>query len=180
MDTTTLVNDAISLVALTEMEIVLGIDNIVFISVVSGQLPEAERNSARQIGLLAAMGTRILLLLTLTWIMQLTQPIFSLSQLSLPVDWIDWLRHEHQKELNEFSWRELILLLGGLFLIRSSVVEIHNKIEGTHGDHGEAKKVTFAGVIFQIAVLDIIFSLDSVVTAVGMAESIWVMITAVV
>jgi predicted tellurium resistance membrane protein TerC len=180
MDTTTLLHDVIALIALTAMEIVLGIDNIEFISVVSSRLPEAERKSARQIGLLAAMGTRVLLLLTLTWIMQLTHPIFSLSQLSLPADWLEWLHNEHQKELNEFSWRDLILLLGGLFLIRSSVVEIHNRIEGAHDDHESAKKVTFRGVIIQIAILDIIFSLDSVITAVGMAESLWVMITAVV
>jgi len=178
MHTSALLHDAIALIALTAMEIVLGIDNIVFISVVSGRLPEAERKSARQIGLLAAMGTRVLLLLTITWIMQLTHPIFSLSQAGLPSDWLEYLRNH--KELNEFSWRDLILLVGGLFLIRSSVVEIHNKIEGAHDDHEAARKVTFAGVIFQIAVLDIIFSLDSVITAVGMAESIWVMITAVV
>jgi predicted tellurium resistance membrane protein TerC len=178
MDTTTLLHDLIALVALTAMEIVLGIDNIVFISVVSSRLPDAERKSARQIGLLAAMGTRIVLLLTLTWIMRLTQPIVSLSELGMPADWSGWLTQH--RELNEFSWRDLILLLGGLFLIRSSVVEIHNKIEGAHDDHESAKKVTFRGVIFQIAVLDIIFSLDSVITAVGMAESLWVMITAVV
>src|SRR4030095_566040 len=139
-----------ALIALTAMEIVLGIDNIVFISVVSGRLPEAERKSARQIGLLAAMGTRGLLLLTITWIMQLTHPIFALTQATLPADWLEYLRNH--KELNEFSWRDLILLVGGLFLIRSSVVEIHNKIEGAHDDHETARKVTFAGVIFQIAV----------------------------
>jgi predicted tellurium resistance membrane protein TerC len=175
---TTIVHDLVALVALTAMEIVLGIDNIVFISVVSSRLPEAERKSARQIGLFAAMGTRILLLLTLTWIMRLTHPMVTLSQLGLPADWSEWLAHH--KELNEFSWRDLILLLGGLFLIRSSVVEIHNKIEGAHDDHQTGKGVTFRGVITQIAILDIIFSLDSVITAVGMAESLWVMITAVV
>jgi predicted tellurium resistance membrane protein TerC len=175
---TSLVHDLIALVALTAMEIVLGIDNIVFISVVSSRLPETERKSARQIGLLAAMGTRIVLLLTLTWIMRLTHPIVTLSQFGLPVDWSEWLAHH--KELNEFSWRDLILLLGGLFLIRSSVVEIHNKIEGAHDDHQGGKGVTFRGVITQIAILDIIFSLDSVITAVGMAESLWVMVTAVV
>jgi predicted tellurium resistance membrane protein TerC len=175
---TSIVHDLIALVALTAMEIVLGIDNIVFISVVSSRLPEAERKSARQIGLLAAMGTRILLLLTLTWIMRLTQPMVTLSQFGLPADWSEWLAHH--KELNEFSWRDLILLLGGLFLIRSSVVEIHNKIEGAHDDHQKGKGVTFRGVITQIAILDIIFSLDSVITAVGMAESLWVMVTAVV
>jgi predicted tellurium resistance membrane protein TerC len=175
---TTIVHDLVALVALTAMEIVLGIDNIVFISVVSSRLLEAERKSARQIGLIAAMGTRILLLLTLTWIMRLTHPMVTLSQLGLPADWSEWLAHH--KELNEFSWRDLILLLGGLFLIRSSVVEIHNKIEGAHDDHQTGKGVTFRGVITQIAILDIIFSLDSVITAVGMAESLWVMITAVV
>ena len=101
MDTSTLLHDAIALVALTAMEIVLGIDNIVFISVVSARLPEAERKSARQIGLLAAMGTRIVLLLTLTWIMQLTHPIVSLSELGLPADWATWLREEHRHELND-------------------------------------------------------------------------------
>jgi predicted tellurium resistance membrane protein TerC len=170
-----LLNDAIALVALTAMEIVLGIDNIVFISVVSSRLPLAQQPRARQIGLLAAMGTRILLLLTLAWVMRLTTPIVHVSDLGLAAEWL----REHT-DINAISWRDLILLLGGLFLIRSSVLEIHHKIEGQHDDHAAPRIVTFRSVIFQIAVLDIIFSLDSVITAIGMAESIWVMVTAVI
>jgi predicted tellurium resistance membrane protein TerC len=173
--TETILNDAIALIALTAMEIVLGIDNVVFISVVSSRLPLEEQRQARRVGLLAAMIMRILLLLTITWIMRLVQPIFTLSQLAV---FGEWLRHH--REVNEVSWRDLILLVGGLFLIRSSVIEIHNKIEGGHEEHGGPKKATFRSAIFQIAILDIIFSLDSVITAVGMAESIWVMIVAVV
>jgi predicted tellurium resistance membrane protein TerC len=169
-----LVHDLIALVALTAMEIVLGIDNIVFISVVSSRLPLEEQKKARQIGLLAAMGTRILLLLTLTWIMRLTTPIFHLSDLGVAASWF----REHT-EIDHFSWRDLILLGGGLFLIRSSVMEIHHKIEGQHDEQANVRQVTFRNVIFQIAMLDIIFSLDSVITAVGMAESIWVMVLAV-
>jgi predicted tellurium resistance membrane protein TerC len=173
-----MLHDLIALVALTAMEIVLGIDNVVFISVVSSRLPADQQKSARQIGLVAAMVMRILLLLSLTWIMKLTFPIVTLSEWGLPEDWSTWLgKHE---ELNHFSWRDLILLVGGLFLIRSAVLEIHHKIEGQHDEHGSRGKVTFRQVIFQIALLDIIFSLDSVITAVGMAEAIWVMITAVI
>jgi predicted tellurium resistance membrane protein TerC len=171
----TLVHDLIALVALTAMEIVLGIDNIVFISVVSSRLPPDQQKSARQIGLLAAMGTRILLLLTLTWIMRLTAPIFHLSDLGVAASWL----REHT-EIDHFSWRDLILLGGGLFLIRSSVIEIHHKIEGQHDEQASKGRVSFRQVIIQIAILDIIFSLDSVITAVGMAESIWVMVAAVI
>jgi predicted tellurium resistance membrane protein TerC len=170
-----LVQDLIALVALTAMEIVLGIDNIVFISVVSSRLPLEQQKQARQIGLLAAMGTRIVLLLTLTWIMRLTTPIFHLSDLGIAADWL-----RSRTEIDHFSWRDLIMLGGGLFLLRSSVVEIHHKIEGQHDEHATAGRVSFRQVIFQIAILDIIFSLDSVITAVGMAESIWVMVAAVV
>jgi predicted tellurium resistance membrane protein TerC len=173
-----LVHELIALVALTAMEIVLGIDNIVFISVVSSRLPAEQQKQARQIGLLVAMGMRILLLLGISWVVHAKQPIFSLTQVGWPADWHEWLlKHE---DLNVFSWRDLILLVGGLFLIRSSVVEIHHKIEGTHDDHAQTRKTTFRGVITQIALLDLIFSLDSVITAVGMAESLWVMITAVI
>ena len=174
METSTLVHDLIALVALTAMEIVLGIDNVVFISVVSSRLPEDQQKKARQIGLLAAMGTRILLLLTLTWIMGLHKPIFHLSDLGVAGGWL-----RDRAEIDSISWRDLILLAGGLFLIRSSVLEIHHKIEGQHEEHANAAKVSFRQVIFQIAILDIIFSLDSVITAVGMAESIWVMVLAV-
>jgi predicted tellurium resistance membrane protein TerC len=169
-----LLNDAIALIALTAMEIVLGIDNIVFISVVSSRLPPKEQPLARQIGLLAAMGTRILLLLTIAWVMHLKNPLFSFSSLGMFGEWLS-----HHSEVNHVSARDLILLLGGLFLIRSSVVEIHDKIEGEHELAG-APVAGFWNVITQIAILDIIFSLDSVITAVGMAESIWVMVVAII
>ena len=160
------------------MEIVLGIDNIVFISVVSSKLPREQQALARRIGLLAAMGTRILLLVFISWVVHADEPFFSLSRVSLPADWVTWLRAH--ASVNDISWRDVILLGGGLFLIRSSVLEIHHKVEGQHDDHKVRGKITFSGVITQIAILDIIFSLDSVITAVGMAESIWVMITSVV
>lgn len=165
----------IALVALTAMEIVLGIDNIVFISVVTGRLPPAQQPWARRIGLAAAMIMRIGLLLAITWIMTLTQPAFALSNLGIATQWLT----EHH-EIDVITWKDLILLVGGLFLIRSSVIEIHKKVEGETEGHGTAKPAAFSGVILQIAVMDIIFSLDSVITAVGMAEAIWVMITAVV
>jgi predicted tellurium resistance membrane protein TerC len=170
-----IVNDAIALVALTAMEVVLGIDNIVFISVVSSRLPPGEQALARRIGLLAAMGTRILLLLTITWVMGLTEPLFDLSETGVLASWL----HDHP-HINQVSVRDLILLVGGLFLIRSSVVEIHEKIEGPHELHAAGRSASFWRAITQIAFLDLIFSLDSVITAVGMAEAIWVMIVAIV
>jgi predicted tellurium resistance membrane protein TerC len=165
----------IALVALTAMEIVLGIDNIVFISIVTGRLPPAQQPWARRIGLAAAMIMRIALLLAITWIMTLTQPAFSLSSLGIGTG---WLSAHH--EIDVITWKDLILLVGGLFLIRSSVIEIHKKVEGEAEGHGAVKPASFSSVIFQIAVMDMIFSLDSVITAVGMAEVLWVMITAVV
>ncbi len=165
----------IALVALTAMEIVLGIDNIVFISVITGRLPPAQQPWARRIGLGAAMIMRILLLLAITWIMTLTQPAFHLDFAGVASDWLT-----AREEINSVTWKDLILLVGGLFLIRSSVIEIHKKVEGESEGHGTQKTAGFSGVIFQIAVMDIIFSLDSVITAVGMAEALWVMITAVV
>jgi len=174
----TLLTHIIALVALTLMEIVLGIDNIVFISVVTSRLPLKDQPSARRIGLAAAMITRILLLLTITWIMNLKHAAFSLDMLPFGPDSVKWLK-DHT-EINEISWKDLILVGGGLFLINSSVREIHAKMEGESHDHAGVAPATFRGVIFQIAVLDIIFSLDSVITAVGMAEALWVMITAVV
>jgi predicted tellurium resistance membrane protein TerC len=173
-----LLHEIIALVALTAMEIVLGIDNIVFISISTSRLPLDQQKRARTIGLVAAMLMRIVLLFGISWVVQAKNPIFSLTQLPLPLDAITWLiKH---LEVNEVSVRDLILLFGGLFLIRSSVVEIHKKVEGRHDDHAAAQRATFRGVIAQIIVLDIIFSLDSVLTAVGMAESIWVMVTAVI
>lgn len=164
---------AIALVALTAMEIVLGIDNVVFIAILSGRLPRDQQARARRLGLTAALVTRILLLLTLTWILRLEKPIFSLNSLGLPLGRLP-------KGVLDVSVKDLILLAGGLFLIGKSVFEIHDKLEGEHGDEATAKKPTFASVIVQIAILDIVFSLDSVVTAVGMAQQLWVMITAVV
>ncbi|MEX2173604.1 MAG: TerC family protein [Pirellulaceae bacterium] len=173
-----IVPDLVALVALTAMEIVLGIDNIVFISVVSNRLPLEQQKRARQIGLLLAMGMRIVLLFGISYVVKATEPLFSIDQLPLPTALTAWLTGH--VEINEVSWRDLILLVGGLFLIRSSVIEIHNKTEGEDHDHESAKKATFGRVIAQIVMLDAIFSLDSVLTAVGMAESLWVMVTAVV
>jgi predicted tellurium resistance membrane protein TerC len=151
----------IALLTLTVMEIILGIDNVIFISILAGKLPESQRARARTIGLAGAMITRILLLLGLTWVMRLTEPLFAIRG-------------------HEISGRDLILIFGGLFLIAKSTHEIHEKLEGEDA-HGVARvAASFAGVIFQIMLLDIIFSLDSVITAVGMAQDLWVMVAAVV
>ncbi len=146
---------------LTVLEIVLGIDNIVFISIVSSKLPEAERAKARRVGLALALVTRILLLLSLSWMMKLTTPLFA------PFG-------------HEVSGRDLILLGGGLFLVYKAVMEIHTKLEGAEHGKGADGKATFASVIGTILVLDVVFSLDSVITAIGMANDIPVMIAAVV
>lgn len=152
----------ISLLTLTILEIVLGIDNIVFISILADKLPEKDREKARQIGLGLAMIMRIGLLLSISWLIGLTEPLFHISRF-------------------EFSGRDLILLAGGLFLLGKATYEIHDKLEGKeHTDEGEAKSNTLTGIVIQILLLDIVFSLDSVITAVGMAEHVWVMITAVV
>jgi predicted tellurium resistance membrane protein TerC len=151
----------IAFLTLTVLEIVLGIDNIVFISIVSSKLPEAQRDKARKIGLALAMIMRILLLLSLSWMMKLTSPLFSLFE-------------------HDFSGRDLILLGGGLFLVYKAVVEIHSKLEGEeHGKKSDAA-ASMASVIGTILLLDIVFSLDSVITAIGMAEQISVMVAAVV
>jgi predicted tellurium resistance membrane protein TerC len=152
----------VALVTLSALEIVLGIDNIVFISILSAKLPAAQRPRARRLGLLVALVTRILLLLSLTWVMRLTTPLFGVAG-------------------HEFSGRDLILLIGGLFLIAKATIEIHDKLEGAE-EHGRKVRgrVSFGSVIAQIAVIDVVFSLDSVITAIGMAQAIWVMITAVI
>src|SRR5688500_9579572 len=151
----------IALATLTFLEIVLGVDNIIFISILSGKLPEEQQPRARRIGLLGAMVTRVLLLFSLAWIIRLTQPWFTVLG-------------------QEISGRDLILILGGLFLLGKSTYEIHDKLEGEEG-HGSAKvAASFMSVIVQIMLLDIVFSLDSVITAVGMVDELWVMITAVV
>jgi predicted tellurium resistance membrane protein TerC len=151
----------VALATLTALEIVLGIDNIVFITVLVGRLPAGQRNRARTLGLALAMVTRILLLLTITWIMTLTTPLFSVFK-------------------NAVSGRDLILLAGGLFLLGKSTYEIHANLEGTPGDIKAKAAQKFIAVLVQIAVLDIVFSLDSVITAVGLAEHIPVMILAIV
>src|SRR5688500_18326087 len=151
----------IALGTLTVLEIVLGIDNIVFISILAGKLRPEDRERARKIGLSLAMLIRIALLLSITCVMGLTAPLFAVVG-------------------QEISGRDLILLLGGLFLIAKSTHEIHDKLEGAEA-HGAAKVIpSFSGVIIQILLLDIVFSLDSVITAVGMADDVAVMILAVV
>lgn len=163
----------IALVALTAMEIVLGIDNIVFISILTDRLPPHRRAAGRRLGLVAALGTRLLLLASLSWILGLTEPLFALSDLGFPEDWL-------VEEVDAVSMRDLIMLAGGLFLIGKSVHEIHAKIEGQAEQQASAAEVSFSGVVLQIAVLDIVFSFDSVITAVGMAQDLWVMMLAVV
>ena len=154
----------VSLFTLTALEIVLGIDNVIFISILAGKLPAGEQDRARKLGLSLALVTRILLLMSLTWIMGLTSPLFTLPVVDQGI-----------------SGRDLVLLIGGLFLIWKSVREVHEKLEDADG-HATAGKgrASFAAVIVQILLLDIVFSLDSVITAVGMADNIWVMVTAVV
>ena len=161
MDAFLTADGLIALLTLTFLEVVLGVDNVIFISILVGKLPTEQQPRARTIGLGGAMGMRILLLLSLTWIMRLTQPLFTA------------LNHG-------FSGRDLILIGGGLFLIWKAIVEIHDKLEGEE-THGAARVApSFGAVIGQVMLLDIIFSLDSVITAVGMANDIAIMITAVV
>lgn len=163
----------ISLLTLTVLEIVLGIDNIVFISILAGKLPQDQQKKARQLGLALAMITRVLLLMSLSWMMKLTTPLFNIGE---------WIGITNAEWLEKFaiSGRDLILLVGGLFLIYKSTHEIHNKLEGEHEGEGKTKAHSFVGTIIQILILDIVFSLDSVITAVGMAEHIEIMIAAVI
>jgi predicted tellurium resistance membrane protein TerC len=151
----------IALVTLTLLEIVLGIDNVIFISILAGKLPQEQQARARKWGLVAAMATRILLLASLAWIIRLTQPFFTIF--SQPI-----------------SGRDLILIVGGLFLLFKSTREIHEKLEGEEGHMSARVMPSFAAVVGQIMVLDIVFSLDSVITAVGMADDLSVMVAAVV
>jgi len=151
----------IAFLTLTVLELVLGIDNVIFISILSGKLPESQQQKARYIGLALALIMRVLLLFSLTWVMGLTEPLFTLWNQSV-------------------SGRDLILLLGGLFLIGKSTHEIHGSLEGEEGHVSKKVFPSFASVIVQIMLLDIVFSLDSVITAVGMVSNIWIMIAAVV
>lgn len=152
----------IALVTLTALEVVLGVDNIIFISVLVGRLPEEQRPQARTLGLAFAMFTRIALLLSLTWVMTLTEPLFSIAG-------------------REISGRDLILVGGGLFLLWKSVHEIHSSLEGEEEEHATAAaRAGFAAVIVQIAIIDIVFSLDSVITAIGMVDQVLIMVLAIV
>ncbi len=163
----------ISLLTLTVLEIVLGIDNIVFISILSGKLPPEQQAKGRRVGLALAMITRVLLLLSLNWVMSLTTPLFNVG------NWVG-VQSESLLEKLAISGRDLILLIGGLFLIYKSTHEIHDKLEGEEENTTVKKVYSFTGVIIQILILDVVFSLDSVITAVGMADEIWVMIAAVI
>ena len=151
----------LALATLTALEIVLGVDNIIFISILCGRLPERERAKARNIGLILAMLTRLGLLFAITWIMTLTASLFAVFD-------------------KEFSGRDLILIGGGLFLLWKSVHEIHNSLEGEVEDQAGGGAATFGSVIAQIAIIDIVFSLDSVITAVGMVNEIAIMVIAVI
>lgn len=151
----------IAFATLFALELVLGIDNIIFISILAAKLPKEQQSKARVMGLGLAVGTRILLLMSLSWIIGLTAPLFTVMS-------------------HEISGRDLILLLGGLFLIVKSTMEIHHKLEGVEGSQSTGVAASFNAVIFQILLLDIVFSLDSVITAVGMVSEISVMVAAVI
>jgi len=151
----------LALLTLTAMEIVLGIDNIIFISIIAGRLPAAQQPRARTVGLFLAMFTRIGLLFSLTWIMRLTEPLFSVFG-------------------TEISARDIILILGGLFLLAKATMEIHHKLEGGAERTVRLRGPSFTIVVLQIMVLDIVFSLDSVITAIGMTDILAIMVTAVV
>jgi predicted tellurium resistance membrane protein TerC len=158
----------VSLVTLTVLEIVLGIDNIVFISILAGKLPEQQQAKARQTGLALALITRVLLLCGLAFMVKLTNPLFHIPAILI------------LEEPHAVSGRDLILILGGLFLLWKSTHEIHDKLEGQDGEVSSRVVPKFAAVVFQILLLDIVFSLDSVITAVGMAKYLGVMIAAVI
>jgi Membrane protein TerC, possibly involved in tellurium resistance len=151
----------IAFATLTVLELVLGIDNVIFISILSGKLPKEQQARARFVGLTLALGMRVLLLLSLSWIIGLTEPVFTLFG-------------------KAFSGRDLVLLIGGLFLIGKSTHEIHGSLEGEEGEASKRVYSSFASVIVQITLLDIVFSLDSVITAVGMVNNLVIMISAVV
>ncbi|MCI0629351.1 MAG: TerC family protein [Phycisphaerales bacterium] len=168
------VENLLALLTLTALEVVLGIDNIVFIAILSGKLPPERRNAARKLGLIAAMGMRIVLLLGIGWVSRATN---------------DWLKFSVLGQDFAFSWRDIILLVGGLFLIAKATHEIHNKLEGDEPEDGVGRRAaTMGSVIVQIMLMDIIFSLDSVITAVGMVDqhegrewqAFTIMITAVI
>ncbi len=151
----------VALTTLTGLELVLGIDNIIFISILASKLPAAQRERARRLGLFGAMFMRIALLASIAWVMRLTTPLFTMLE-------------------NEISGRDMIMLVGGLFLIAKATYEIHDKLEGEQHGHAGTTPSDFAATVVQIMILDIVFSLDSVITAIGMAEALGIMIAAVV
>jgi len=151
----------VALLTLTALEIVLGIDNIVFISILVGKLPEEDQDRGRKIGLIMALGTRLLLLFSLSWLIKLTAPVFYVGE-------------------HGVAGRDIILMVGGMFLLWKSTSEIHDKLEGDTEVSSNKVKASFGAVITQIALLDIVFSLDSVITAIGMANELAIMITAVI
>ena len=151
----------IALITLTVLEVVLGIDNVIFISILASKLPQNQQKRARRLGLIGAMVTRLLLLLSLAWIIRLTAPLFAILG-------------------QELSGRDLILIAGGLFLLAKATHEIHDKLEGEAGRANPKGPASFGGVVFQIMLLDIVFSLDSVITAVGMVRVVWVMAAAII
>lgn len=150
----------IALLTLTFLEIVLGVDNIIFISIVSNKLPVHQQKKARTIGLVLALVFRVAMLLSISWIIGFTEPLFSVFEM-------------------DFSIRDIILFVGGIFLIFKSTVEIHHKMEGQHDEKGQKELATFGQVIFQIVALDVIFSFDSILTAIGLTEEVLLMIIAI-
>lgn len=193
---------AIALLALTAMEIVLGIDNIVFITIVSGRLPKPQQPLARRIGLLLALGTRLALLFLLFYMVHgevFQKPVFHLTDLGVPESLIERfsmsapddhfqipneklaaIKQEYVEGANGISWKDLILFFGGLFLVGKSVYEIHDEFgEGT-GHESTGGSSQFIGALVQIALLDLVFSLDSVITAVGMVDNVWVMVASII
>jgi predicted tellurium resistance membrane protein TerC len=178
---------AIALIALTLMEIVLGIDNIVFITIATGKLPEEQQPMARKLGLGLALVSRLLLLATLSYLVQnLTSNLFYLTSLGIPESLISRFSSVSPEDAKEFmeangiSVRDLILLAGGLFLIGKSVFEIHDEMNPEDHNGESISKSSLASILIQIAILDIVFSLDSVITAVGMVDDLWVMASAIV
>lgn len=151
----------IALLTLTFLEIVLGVDNIIFISIISGRLPKDQQSKARNLGLLLALVMRIGLLLGITWIIDSTEPLFTILE-------------------HNFSAKDVILLIGGLFLIGKSTTEIHHTLEGDEHEEKEKKAASFSGIILQIVALDLVFSFDSILTAVGLTPEVLIMIIAVI
>jgi predicted tellurium resistance membrane protein TerC len=151
----------IALVTLTALELVLGIDNVIFISILAGKLPPGQRDNARRVGLIVAAFSRLALLFSITWLMSLTKPLFGLFG-------------------QEVSWRDLILIVGGLFLIYKATTELHQRLEGETDAGGAAVQATFAGVLVQVLILDMVFALDSIITAVGLVKQIEIMVAAIV